>query len=113
VSYHRCDDTGRVQFEEENRSADCSLCKTRKVVVGNYSAWTGAARITLSMPDGRKHTLDVAEAETLRADLEAALVDANDVEREVDEMFADEPECRAATHGPRNSTCTCEDSRDE
>lgn len=34
------------------------------------------------------------------------------VEREVDEMFTDEPECRAVRHG-RDSTCTCEDSRDE
>jgi hypothetical protein len=25
----------------------------------------------------------------------------------------DEPPCPAATHGGRNSTCTCEDSRDE
>ena len=33
------------------------------------------------------------------------------VESEVDAMF-EEP-CRAATHGPRNSRCTCEDSRDE
>jgi hypothetical protein len=43
------------------------------------------------------------------------------VESEVDEMFCtfgfeeqdDEPRCTAAPHGPRNSTCTCEDSRDE
>ena len=42
------------------------------------------------------------------------------VEFEVDEMFStfgfeeqDEEPCNAATHGPRNSTCTCEDSRDE
>lgn len=33
------------------------------------------------------------------------------VQREVDEMF--ERPCPAATHGPRNSRCTCEDSRDE
>ena len=39
--------------------------------------------------------------------------DRDPVEREVDEMFADEPACTAATHGPRNSTCTCEDSRGE
>lgn len=26
---------------------------------------------------------------------------------------ADEPRCNAASHGRRNSTCTCEDSRDE
>lgn len=32
----------------------------------------------------------------------------------IDEMraFREEPECRAARHG-RDSTCTCEDSRDE
>jgi hypothetical protein len=39
-------------------------------------------------------------------------------EAEVDTMFEDgteqeEEPCRAATHGPRNSRCTCEDSRYE
>lgn len=35
------------------------------------------------------------------------------VEVEVDVMFDEEPRCTAGTHGPRNSRCTCEDSRDE
>ncbi len=59
-------------FEEENRSAICSLCTAELVVE-----------------------------------------DADWVEIEVDSMFDDAPACTAATHGPRSTTCTCEDSKDE
>jgi hypothetical protein len=89
-----------------------------KPVVDTYTTWQREPRVTLTLHDGRRHVLTRDEAVSLQTDLVAALADINaahpdEVEIEVDEMFDDEPRCNAATHGPRNSTCTCEDSRDE
>lgn len=90
-----------------------------KPVVDTFTTWSGEPRVAVVLADGRRHTLTREEATALHADLAAALADIaqahpDEVEIEVDEMFADadEPECRAARHG-RDSTCTCEDSRDE
>jgi hypothetical protein len=55
-----------------------------------------------------------AERERLAREDRAALDrEIEDMFERDQELFDDEPACPAATHGPRNSTCTCEDSRDE
>jgi hypothetical protein len=58
---------------------------------------------TNGAPGTRTTMLNESEARALLVELQVALDICPD----------DEQACPAATHGPRNSTCTCEDARDE
>lgn len=89
-----------------------------KPVVDTYTTFAGDPRVTVILADGRRHPLTRIEAASLHADLGSALTDIakahpDEVEIEVAEMFEYDPGCKAATHGARSTTCTCEDSRDE
>jgi Rad3-related DNA helicase len=78
------------------------------IEVEGYDNYAGERRVRVCLDRARVSVLSTSEARDLRDQLDAALRDP--VETEVSEMF---DECPAATHGPRNSRCTCEDSRDE